>query len=204
MGVSNSLSRGFGAQGCREMMLTLCFVVISRTDTPYLSFASASIKHPLQARPQAENWDCEQQRQLFGQFCSLIRWHLTCLPLMFPCQDHEEAVLVLLEGAAWEEALRLVRGHQNSSLPEVLGRMRACTGETVSRSPRSSEASEVWQQFRFWSKDKQCFLNHLVNLFLRCGISALNEKRYCFLLKQFGFSLAALQACSSGKYPGHL
>lgn len=38
--------------------------------------------------------------------------------LMFPCQDHEEAVLVLLEGAAWEEALRLVRGRQNSSLPE--------------------------------------------------------------------------------------
>lgn len=52
--------------------------------------------------------------------------------LMFPCQDHEEAVLVLLEGAAWEEALRLVRGHRNSSLPEVLSRTRACSGETVS------------------------------------------------------------------------
>ena len=50
---------------------------------------------------------------------------------MFPCQDHEEAVLVLLEGAAWEEALRLVRGLQNS-LPEVLSRTRACTGDTVS------------------------------------------------------------------------
>lgn len=66
-------------------------------------------------------------------------WHACPISLlsslMFPCQDHEEAVLVLLEGAAWEEALRLVRGRQNSSLPEVLGRMRACTGETVSRSP---------------------------------------------------------------------
>lgn len=51
---------------------------------------------------------------------------------MFPCQDHEEAVLVLLEGAAWEEALRLVRGRQNSSLPEVLSGTRACTGDTVS------------------------------------------------------------------------
>ena len=51
---------------------------------------------------------------------------------MFPCQDYEEAVLLLLEGAAWEEALRLVRGLQNSSLHEVLSGARACTGETVS------------------------------------------------------------------------
>ena len=58
---------------------------------------------------------------------------------MFPCQDHEEAVLVLLEGAAWEEALRLVRGLQNS-LPEVL----SSAGHGVSRSPWSSEASKVW------------------------------------------------------------
>lgn len=62
-------------------------------------------------------------------------WHACPISLlsslMFPCQDHEEAVLVLLEGAAWEEALRLVRGLQNS-LPEVLSRTRACTGDTVS------------------------------------------------------------------------
>lgn len=33
----------------------------------------------------------------------------TSAPLLFPCQDYEEAVLLLLEGSAWEEALRLVR-----------------------------------------------------------------------------------------------
>lgn len=32
-----------------------------------------------------------------------------CSSLLFPCQDYEEAVLQLLEGASWEEALRLVR-----------------------------------------------------------------------------------------------
>lgn len=31
------------------------------------------------------------------------------VPLLFSCQDYEEAVLLLLEGGAWEEALRLVR-----------------------------------------------------------------------------------------------
>ena len=39
---------------------------------------------------------------------------------MFPCQDYEEAVLLLLEGAAWEEALRLVGEPHKSFLSEVL------------------------------------------------------------------------------------
>ena len=47
MGISNSLSRGFDAQGCREVMLTLCFVIISRIDTPPLSLASVFIEHVL-------------------------------------------------------------------------------------------------------------------------------------------------------------
>jgi len=38
---------------------------------------------------------------------------------MFPCQDYEEAVLLLLEGAAWEEALRLVYKYNRPDIIET-------------------------------------------------------------------------------------
>ncbi|KAJ8786717.1 hypothetical protein J1605_000053 [Eschrichtius robustus] len=38
---------------------------------------------------------------------------------MFPCQDYEEAVLLLLEGAAWEEALRLVHKYNRPDIIET-------------------------------------------------------------------------------------
>ncbi|XP_026959917.1 elongator complex protein 1 [Sagmatias obliquidens] len=45
---------------------------------------------------------------------------ISLLPsLMFPCQDYEEAVLLLLEGAAWEEALRLVHKYNRPDIIET-------------------------------------------------------------------------------------
>lgn len=65
---------------------------------------------------------------------------------MFPCQDYEEAVLLLLEGAAWEEALRLVRGLQNSSLHEVLSGARAYTGRQCQPQSLVFRATEICQK----------------------------------------------------------
>lgn len=102
-------------RGYKEDTLVLCFVVIQNSSPLCLLWQCIwrCLFSRCLDRQAAENWSWE------GWGC-LGRWrtpcgglwdcciHL-CSSLLFPCQDYEEAVLQLLEGAAWEEALRLVR-----------------------------------------------------------------------------------------------